>query len=154
MGGLPPTFLIIMAKTKYNVDKETVKRTFDGIVFDSRLEMQFYRDMVLPKFESGEIKHYELQKVFILQPGFRRDGKSILPIKYVADFYLKYADGRVEVVDTKGMPDTAANLKRKMMWYHYPDLDYKWMSYTKATGWVTYDELKKIRSERKKGKDK
>lgn len=140
-----------MAKTKYNVDKDIAKRSYNGIAFDSRLEMQFYRDVVLPKYESGEIKHYELQKVYILQPGFRRDGKAVLPIKYVADFYLEYADGRVEVVDTKGMPDTAASLKRKMMWYHYPDLDYKWMSHTEATGWVTYDELKKIRNDRKKG---
>lgn len=146
-----PVILTNMAKSKYNVDKDTAKRSYNGIVFDSILEMQYYRDVVLPKYNSGEIKHFELQKAYILQPGFRKDGKAILPIKYVADFYLEYTDGRVEVVDTKGMPDTAASLKRKMMWYHYPDLDYKWMSYTKATGWVTYDELKKIRNDRKKG---
>ena len=44
-----------MGRTKFNVDKETDTRTCDGIVFDSRLEMRYYSDVVLPGVENGEI---------------------------------------------------------------------------------------------------
>lgn len=47
-----------MGRTKFNVDKETDTRTCDGIVFDSRLEMRYYSDVVLPGVENGEIKRW------------------------------------------------------------------------------------------------
>ena len=109
-----------MARSKYNVDKDTAKRTYNNIVFDSVLEMKYYRDVILPNVESGLIKYYELQKEYELQPKFTRNGKTVLPIKYVADFYIEYTDGHKEVIDTKGLPDSVALLKRKMYWYHYP----------------------------------
>ena len=28
--------------------------------------------------------------------------------------------------------------------FKYPDINFKWMSYTKATGWVEYDELQNL----------
>ena len=93
-----------MGRTKFNVDKETDTRTCDGIVFDSRLEMRYYSDVVLPGVENGEIKRFELQKKYELQPSFIYRGKSILPITYVADFYIEYSDGHIEVIDTKCMP--------------------------------------------------
>ena len=49
--------------SKYNVGKDAAKRTYDDIVFDSVLEMRFYRDVVLPMYGSGEITNYELQKI-------------------------------------------------------------------------------------------
>lgn len=30
--------------------------------------------------------------------------------------------------------------------------NFKWMSYTKATGWMEYDNLQKYRRDKKKGK--
>ena len=36
-------------KSKYNVDKDTTKRIYNGIVFDSVLEMKYYRDVILPQ---------------------------------------------------------------------------------------------------------
>lgn len=137
---------ISITRTKFNVDKDTEKRTHNGIVFDSVLEMKYYRDVVLPKKESGEITHYELQKKYILQNGFERYGKKVLPITYVADFYLEYSDGRIEVIDIKGCPDTTAKIKRKLFWYKYPDIDYQWISYVKKFGgWGSYDEFNKLR---------
>lgn len=53
-----------------------------------------------------------------LQPKYTHNGKTVLPIIYVADFYMEYADGHIEVVDTKGCPDSVAKLKRKLFWYH------------------------------------
>ena len=125
---------------------DTSKRTHDGIVFDSVMEMKFYRDVVLPQVESGEIVAYELQKPYTLQPKFTRDGQTVRPITYVADFYLEYADGHVEVIDTKGAADSIARCKRKMFWYKYPDIDYRWITYVKKYGgWISWDEANKLR---------
>ena len=149
-----------MERTKYNVDKNVEKRTYDGIVFDSIMEMKFYRDVVLPQVESGEITHYELQREYILQPAFRNGNKSVKPIVYVADYYLEYADGRVEVIDIKGCPDSVAKLKRKMFWYVYPNLTYRWICYSQIDGneenhgWVDYEYVNQQRKIRKLAKKK
>ena len=135
-----------MGRTKFNVDKNTEKRTYNGIVFDSILEMKYYRDVLLPKVESGEIINYVLQKPYELQPKFVHNGKTIRPIQYVADFYIAYKDGSEEVIDTKGYGDQVAILKRKIFWYHYPDVDYKWVTYVKKYGgWIDYEEYKKLK---------
>ncbi len=144
-----------MERTKFNVDKDELKRTHNGIVFDSQLEMKYYRDVLCPMMESGEVTKVELQKKYELQSGFIRNGKKVLPITYVADFYVEYADGHVEVVDTKGLPDNVAKIKRKLFWRRYPDTDYKWITYLKKFGgWIEYDEAKKLRRiEKEKGKE-
>lgn len=140
-----------MERSKYNVDKDTEKRTCNGIVFDSVLEMRYYRDIVLPGVESGNVKKYELQKKYVLIDGFQRNGKRVLPITYVADFYVEYADGHIQVVDIKGMPDTTAKLKRKLFWYVYPDIDYVWITYVKKYGgWGLYDDFAKRRRDEKR----
>lgn len=147
--------VINMERTKFNVDKDTAKRSFDGIVFDSQLEMKYYRDVLLPMVESGEVTKYELQKKYVLQEGFERNGKKILPITYVADFYIEYADGRIEVIDTKGMPDSVAKLKRKLFWKRYPETDYKWMTCIKKFGgWVQYEDAQAMRKAEKRNKNK
>ena len=112
-------------RSKFNVDKDKSKRSYNGIIFDSVLEMKYYRDVLCPLVESGEVISYELQKPYELQPKFVHDGKTVLPIKYVADFVVTYKNGVTEVIDTKGMPDSVAILKRKLFWYCYPDITYK-----------------------------
>lgn len=144
-----------MARSKYNVDKDIEARTLDGITFDSALEMKYYRDVLLPCVESGEIVRWERQKKYELQPGFVRKGKKVLPVTYVADFYMEYADGRTEVIDIKGVPDAKAVIKRKMFWFRYPDMEYNWISFSKKWGgWINYDELVKLRKEEKLRKKK
>lgn len=144
-----------MERSKYNVDKNKETRTYNGIVFDSRLEMRYYRDVLCPRVESGEVTNYELQKKFELQPGFSRNGKKVLPITYVSDFYIEYADGHIEVIDIKGMPDSVAELKRKMFWYKYPDMDYQWITYVeKFGGWLSHDTVKSLRKQAKRNKNK
>lgn len=142
-----------MARTKFNVDKDTEKRTCDGIVFDSVLEMRYYRDVLCPMRESGDIVLCELQKTYELQPSFIHDGKLVRAVTYVADFFIRYKDGREEVIDTKGMPDGVAKIKRKLFWYKYPDIIYRWVSYSKIDGgWCDYDFLKQQRAARKRNK--
>lgn len=142
-----------MERSKYNVDKNTEKRTCEGIIFDSVMEMKFYRDVVLPQVRSGDIKKYELQKKYILQPKFVHEKRTVQPIVYIADFYIEYKDGRVEVIDTKGCPDSVAKIKRKMFWYTFPDIDYKWICYSKIDGgWCEFEKVQQGRKERKKNK--
>ena len=117
------------------------------------MECRFYKEVILPNCKSGKIKNYELQKPYVLQEKFKRDGKTISAIKYVADFFIEWNDGRVEVIDTKGMADSVAKLKRKMMWALFPALDFKWISYCKKYGgWIEFDELNRLRRDAKKNK--
>ena len=145
--------VIKIARTIFNVDKDTEKRTCDGIVFDSVLEMKFYRDVLCPLVKSGDVVHFELQKPYELQPKFSHNGKAVKEITYVADFFIVYNDGTSVVIDTKGCPDSVAFLKRKLFWYHYPDVDYRWICYSKIDGgWCEYEFVKKQRAERRKAK--
>lgn len=142
-----------MGRTKFNVDKDVDGRSADGIVFDSALELRYYRDVLLPLVESGDVVEYELQKPYELQPKFVHDGRTVQAIRYVADFYIKYADGREEVVDIKGFADATALLKRKLFWYTFPELNYYWLCFSLTDGgWIRYEELKKARAARKKAK--
>lgn len=142
-----------MARTKFNVDKDVDGRTFDGVVFDSALELRYYRDVLLPLVESGDVVEYELQKPYELQPKFVHDGRTVQAIKYVADFYIKYSDGHEEVIDIKGFADATALLKRKLFWYTFPELNYIWLTYSRPdNGWIEYEDLKKARAARKKEK--
>lgn len=144
-----------MVRTKFNVDKDKSKRTYNEIVFDSVLEMKYYRDIICPQVESGNVIKYELQKSYELQPKFIHNGKTIQPIKYVADFFVVYKDGREEVIDTKGYPDSVAILKRKLFWHQYPDVNYKWITYVKKFGgWIEYEEYKKLKQKEKKQKER
>lgn len=145
--------MIKINRSKFNVDKDKSKRTHNGIVFDSVLEMKYYRDVLCPAVESGDVVSYELQKPYELQPKFRHDEKSVQSIKYVADFFIVYKDGHEEVIDTKGCPDSVALLKRKLFWYKFPEVDYKWVTWVKKFGgWIEYEEYKRLKREEKKNK--
>ena len=63
------------------------KVTYNGMKFDSKKEMQRYKDLEL--LESTDyICNLELQKKFLLQEGYTNaEGKTIRPIYYIADFY-------------------------------------------------------------------
>ena len=145
--------MTIISRSKFNVDKNTEKRTYNGIVFDSILEMRYYRDVICPKVESGDITNVQLQVKYELQPKFVHDGKSVQAINYVADFVITYSNGNMEVIDTKGCPDSTALLKRKLFWYQYPTVDYKWVTWVKKFGgWIEYEEYKRLKREEKKSK--
>lgn len=142
-----------LRESKFNVDKDKDKRTYNGIVFDSVLEMKFYRDVLCPLVESGDVVKLELQKPYELQPKFTHDGKTVQAIRYVADFYIVTKDGHEIVIDTKGCPDSKAIIKRKLFWFKFPDTDYRWVCYSKIDGgWCDYEYVKKRRAERKREK--
>lgn len=142
-------------RSKYNVGKQTDDRTYDGIVFDSAVEMKFYRDVVIPRMQTGEIAKCERQKRYVLQPAFYHEGKKIQAIEYKADFYIVDRNGKETTIDIKGCPDAVAKLKRKMFWYTYPNIDYIWVGYSNPDGgWTTYETIIAGRKQRKKLKQK
>lgn len=140
-------------RSKFNVGKDKTDRTYGGIIFDSVVEMKYYRDVILPKTQSGEITYFERQKKYELQPSYVYQGKKIRPIDYKADFYIEYKNGNIVVIDIKGCPDSVAKLKRKMFSYKYPTIDYQWVGYSKISGgWKTYEEIEAGRKQRKLAK--
>ena len=133
-----------MTTGKYNNNKITV----DQIRFDSQEESRFYELLKRMK-ANGEILNFELQPKYVLQLGFTYFGKNVRPIHYIGDFLIYHNDGTEECIDIKGLATEAALLKRKMMYYKYPDLKLTWLSrslkYGDENGWIDYDELKKRR---------
>jgi hypothetical protein len=107
-------------KNKYLNKKVTV----DGIEFDSVKEANYY--LYLRQLQkTGEVVKIELQPRFELLPGFAKNGKKYRPINYTADFKVTYADGRVEVIDTKGYKTQVFKLKHKLFEYKYSNLSLK-----------------------------
>ncbi len=96
----------------------------DGIRFDSEKEADYYWQLHWMMRE-GTVKEVELQPKFVLQPGYKRDGKKIRPIIYRADFKVTEADGHIYYVDTKGMRTQVYLIKKKMLLYKYPDIDFR-----------------------------
>lgn len=140
--------------SKYNVgDKEN--RTYGEIIFDSALEMKYYKEVILPGIENGEIVDFQLQKPYVLIPSFRAGNKKYRDIKYVCDFYVVYKNKKPEVIDVKGMPTSEAELKRKLFAYFYPNENLVWMYYCKKYGgWIDYDQYIKLKRAAKKKKSK
>lgn len=71
---------------------------------------------------SGEISGLTLQPRFTLQPSFKKAGRTIRKIEYVADFMYTDRSGQTVVEDVKGMRTDVYRLKRKMFEYRFPDL--------------------------------
>lgn len=144
-----------IARTKYNVSKDKYERTYDNVVYDSIVEMEFYKEWVLPRIKSGEIIKCDRQVKYVLQPAFELQGKKYREIAFVSDFDITYADGRFEVIDVKGMIKPMDNLHKKMFLYHYPTLNLVWIGKSKIDGgYVPIEVINKGRKERKKAKEK
>lgn len=134
-------------------DRQSVDlKTGETLIFDSKLEKQYYEEIIITGMKNGTLRDYKLQIKYLLQPSFKYFGKTVREINYVSDFDLYFNDGKFMVVDTKGMATADAKIKAKLFKFKYPNIDFRWMSYTKSTGWVEYNELQKIRRERKKNK--
>jgi hypothetical protein len=98
-----------------------IKTEVNGIVFDSKIEAKHYVQLQEQK-ESGAIKDLELQPKFLLQPGFKKNGKTFRAIHYIADFKVINHDGSIEIIDVKGMETDTFKIKRKMFEDKFPEL--------------------------------
>lgn len=141
-------------KSKFKIDtskKGIDKRTYDGVLYDSEMELKFYRDYLIPLKEKGIVKNIILQPKYQVQEKFTKYGKSVLPIHYVADFEVEWSDGSTIVYDVKGLPTPEAKIKRKLFDYAYPDKTLQWVALSiQDGGWVQYEDLIKARNKRKK----
>lgn len=141
------------AKKARTVTDEHTGRT---IMFDSAAEKRYYDEYVIPMFKKGQIIDYDLQRKYQLIPAFNRNlnGERIRKIQYIADFWLKFKDGHVQVKDVKGsgyLVDQVAKIKRKMMYYYFPDLDFQWICYSRGN-WVDWDKFMKEKRTAKREK--
>jgi hypothetical protein len=98
-------------KNKYNAKRVVV----DGRKYDSQREAQVGCEYAI-KLKMGLIKSIEYQPKYELIPKPNR-------ICYVADFLVTYPDGKIQVVDVKGVETAVFKLKAKMFKYFYPDLN-------------------------------
>ena len=105
--------------SKYNNKKVQI----DGYVFDSALEAKRYRQLVLLE-RAKVIKNLQLQVPFLLQEGFRKNGKTYRKIEYIADFVYE-ENGKTVVEDTKGVKTDVFKMKQKLFERKYPDLSIK-----------------------------
>lgn len=111
---------VINGKLCNNNKYHNKKVIYNGIKFDSKKEMQRYKNLEL--LESTDyICSLELQKKFLLQEGYTNaEGKKIRPIYYIADFfYFDYIDQRWVVEDVKGVRTEVYKLKKKLFEYKY-----------------------------------
>lgn len=147
-----------------------IKTEIDGIIFDSKMESQYYEYLKELK-AAGIVTQFKLQPEFLLQEKFiiiegqviegsnpdflKLKRKYKVPttqaIKYKSDFEVHYADGHVEIIDTKGIETADFKIKKKMFAYKYPTLDFRVIIKTKE-GWVPYDEYQKTKRRKKKEK--
>lgn len=147
----------MQTKFKVSITEAGVKRrtstdyyTGETLIFDSELEKKFFEEIIIKNINDGKILKYKLQQKYNLQPSFRYMGKTIRGIDYISDFDIWLSNGDFFVIDTKGMATADAKIKAKLFKYKYPNIKFLWMSYTKETGWITYEELQKHRRDKKK----
>lgn len=106
---------------KYN-KYGNIKTVIDGIKFDSKRESERYLELKLLE-KAGEISDLKLQPRFILQHGFKYNGKTIRAITYTADFQYKEKENKREVVeDVKGVETAVFKIKKKMFLKDYCEL--------------------------------
>lgn len=93
-----------------------VKKTIDGIKFDSTRESKRYEELKLLE-RAGKIKDLRLQVRYDLIPKQKfSDGSSMIGTYYLADFVYFDCDKGCEVVeDVKGKKTDVYQIKRKLM---------------------------------------
>ena len=120
------------------------KVKYDGIIFDSEMEKDFYI-FLLQRYDKKDIV---LQPQFELQEKFTdADNNKVRAITYTADFQTG-----IIVWDVKGMMTQQGEIRCKMFKYKYKHLYLKVITKApKYTGkdWIEFNELKKVRKDRK-----
>lgn len=143
---------MIKKRSKHNVDQSPdgkAKRTYDGILFASEMECNYYKYLLELQTE-GKVVSIELQPKYLLQEKFVKNGKKYNKIEYVSDFLVTYSDGLKKTIDVKGQMTPDFKLKLKMWNLKYPDEILECWSYSKCDGgWILFDDLVKARKQRK-----
>jgi len=135
--------------SKYNSQKCEA----DGYSFDSKEEMRYYECLKVRKAKET-IMNFELQPKYILLEAFTYMGKKRQQMTYTPDYLIYHNDGTEELIDVKGMETQQGNLRRKLFENRYRDKVLTWVAssykYGDTDGWITCEELKKMRKSNKK----
>ena len=102
---------------------KNTKIVVDNIKFESNLEATRYKELKLLQ-RAKQISNLRLQVPFLLQEGFKKNGKTHRKIEYIADFVYE-ENGQTIVEDTKGMKTETFKIKQKLFEYKYPELSIK-----------------------------
>lgn len=130
----------------------SLKAIIDDMTFDSVMEARFYPYLIRHQL-SGEIKGFERQFTYLLQDSFKKDGKTVRPITYIADYVVEYPSGEKVVFDVKGQETPDFKLKRKMFDFRYRDLKLICVQYqAKTKEWIDLKDKIKEDNKIKKAK--
>ncbi|MED4820190.1 DUF1064 domain-containing protein [Bacillus atrophaeus] len=132
-----------MSANKYGARKTWV----DGIKFDSKAESQYYLQLKWLK-QAKQIKDFKVQPRFLLQEGFKKNGKTFRKIEYIADFEVHNLDS-IEIIDIKGVATESFKIKRKLYERLY-DTPLKVLAHDDFLGFIEMDELKKLKKPKRK----
>ena len=109
-----------MRRSKYNARRTEV----DGIKFGSASEAARYVELKLLE-RAGKIRGLELQPRYELIKAFTTDsGERVRGIAYVGDFRYVDKTGAVIVEDVKGFKPDVYKIKRKLLLWRYPDINF------------------------------
>ena len=67
----------------------------------SKLEQQYYTEVIWPKMLAGQVVSSEMQRRFTLYPAGEYCGIHLPAAHYTPDFFVTYANGLVEAVEVK-----------------------------------------------------
>lgn len=133
-------------RNKYGA-KET---TYRGIKYDSQMEASYAAELD-KQLKAGKIQKIERQPHYVvLDAGETEYGVKFGKVIYTPDFLVTYQDGRQEAIEVKGKETRDYLIRKKLFYTAFPFIPLKVVTYTKRTKWIELDELKKIRSRRRK----
>lgn len=123
----------------------------NAILFDSKLEGEYYRDELLPRLETAEI-FVDIQPQFEILSGSVDERYKFQPVHYTPDFLIIHPDGTQEAIDVKGMPPTQDFVLRRKMFHHrYPLIRLTVLKYVKKYGgWLTLEQYAKAKRANRK----
>ena len=90
----------------------STKTLYNGVLYDSKLESTCAAQLDA-LIRSGYVLSWQGQVWFQVGPA----------IRYVADFYVLYAQGEPRTIDAKGAETDVFKLKRKLFEFHHGPLD-------------------------------
>lgn len=111
------------------------KVEYDGHTFDSKKECAFYKKLLADE----RVERIELQPRFTLIPSREqvwhetnpktgrqnKKKRTIRGVTYIADFRVFYKGHKEKVYDVKGMRTDVYKLKKKMLEYFHPHIDFE-----------------------------
>lgn len=160
-------------KDKNKAGKIPHKKTeIDGIVFDSKMESEYY-EYLKDRKSKGLIKDFSMQPQFLLQEKFmiidgtiiygsnkdfaklkkKTKEPTISAISYKADFDITNLDDSKETIECKGQSTPEFELRKRMFIHMNPTVNYKVIIKEKGV-WRDFYEVKAEKALKKRLKAK